>query len=127
MTTSVNAVNSQDEDLKVDMRVITSKGRFGIITGFKDDRTAIVRFGDKLYDIFKEELLKASDSTQLEVYYTNNLSNVELDKTIIHIHKRTAIFDISNPLESKAYKECKRLLNTRYPKSNILITLINIL
>ena len=115
------------EELEINKRVITSKGRFGVITGFKDERTAIVRFGDKLYDIFKEELLLASSSTQLEVYFTNNLSNSELDKTIVHIHKRTAVFDISNPLESKAYKECKRLLNTRYPKSNILITLINIL
>lgn len=115
------------EELEINKRVITSKGRFGVIVGFKDERTAIVRFGDKLYDIFKEELLLASNSTQLEVYFTNNLSDSELDKTIVHIHKRTAVFDISNPLESKAYKECKRLLNTRYPKSNILITLINIL
>lgn len=121
-------MTTEVETLKIGDRVITSKGRFGIIKSVHDKYT-YVTMGNKVHEIYQNELLLLSNAKALEVeYYKDFINTYDLpNKEIIYISKRLTIYDFNNPMNNSIIDECKIKLMKRINYTNIIITKIKLI
>lgn len=110
------------ESFKEGDRVITSKGRFGIITSI-EGKYAHVKMGNKIHEIYQAELLPMLGSRGVEVeFYKDFINTFSIpDKEIVYIPKNIVAYDFSNPMTNNILDECKLKLIKRINYANIII------
>lgn len=111
-------------DILIGTKVITSRGRFGIVIETKDDTTYVIKMGSKLYDIAKDEVIPAQDTINVEVVYLN--SDFKEDKIILFLHRQLLVFNFQDPISNNAYDICKKHLSTRLGNIHFTIQTIKI-
>ena len=108
-------------------KVITSKGRFGIIA-HSNDIKSIVQIGKKDIEIYNTELLLTSNAQSVDVeYYMDNVNiYVTPLKELIMIPSNTVIYDFNNPMDNTFINICKEKLTKRINYNSVIITKIKI-
>lgn len=117
-----------EKEIEVGSKVITSKGRFGIVE-FIVNHKAIVKIGAKTHEIYISELLLCDNAKSIELeYYCGGFSPFDKpEKDIVHISKKLTAYDFQNPLENKLLEACKEKLVKRVNNNNVVITKINLI
>jgi len=111
------------EEFKPSDKVITSKGRFGIIESVSD-KYAHVRMGNKVYEIYQAELLHVLSARGIEIEYYKDFINTYDSplKEIIYVSKHIVLYDFNNPINDVVLNECKLKLIKRIDYKNVIIT-----
>lgn len=114
--------------LKEKDKIITSKGRFGVIKELVNEEKSLVTIGNKDYFILNSELIKCDNLKSLEVEYHLSVINPSLPlKAVVYIERKITLFDVKNPLSNHLISICKKELEKQLnTNSTILITKIHL-
>ena len=115
--------------MKVKDRVVTSKGRFGIIDAISADNTkAMVVMGHKAHEILIKELSVLENIIPINVTYVDKFDVTQEEHTcILNLTKNDIIYSF-NPTEQIIFIEkVKLLLNKRLNNYDLLIIKIHLL
>lgn len=111
-----------------DSKVITSRGRFGIVIEVNND-IAVVKMGKSLYDIYINELLLVNNAKAVEVefYYDAVSMYSSAEKDIIYIDKKVCMYDYSNPLDNQVLTIIKQKLSKKHSNKHVIVTKLNLI
>ena len=102
-------------------KVITSKGRFGIIKSINDNK-AQIQIGNNTFEIDTIELLHKDNAKSIEVeYQEGKLFGSPILKEMLYIPKKLVIYDYNNPMSNTVLDYCKEKLIKRINKPDLLI------
>jgi hypothetical protein len=103
-------------------KIITSKGRFGVIIK-SNLKKSIVSIGQKEHEIYNSELLLVDNAKAVEIeYYIDTVQYYNApSKEIVYINKKCILFDFSKPLSNPIVDICYDKLRKRINK-NVIIT-----
>lgn len=117
--------------MKVNDKVVTSKGRFGTITNIDEfGLKAHVLMGHKEHEILLTELNLLSDTISINVSYVDKFDSTQIEKTeILHISRNTIIYDLQEEIHDYRQpflEHIKILLIKRLNNHDLLILKIKI-
>ena len=99
----------------MNMKVKTSKGRFGEIISQGED-VSKVRIGHKVYDIANKELMFENLAKPIQVIYSDITTDFKEQKEIIYLEKGVLLFDRNNPLSNNIHDVDLDKLKKTFPE-----------
>ena len=115
--------------MKVKDRVVTSKGRFGIIDTISADNTkAMVIMGHKTHEILITELSVLENIIPINVTYVDKFDVAQKEHTcILNLSKNDIIYSFNLTEQIIFIEKVKLLLNKRLNNHDLLIIKIHLL